>query len=199
MHSLTREGYPLHALPFGITLNHDVGASSLALLAAPYTYYWHAAFNLSRLHPSGGAIAGGTRLTLYLTDPTLLVDLGGEAHGIFCRFSFSQRSPTTAAALRTEVVVPGALVECGYSIDTRLRSADGGPSWSPPSSRSRAAFCSSRVNGDRGLGVLTRSSTPRRSLMPRVTGPGTVYASAARRDARASDMDVEESVRGAGD
>ena len=113
MHLLTREGYALHALPFGITLNHDVGASSLALLAAPYTYYWHAAFNLSRLHPSGGAIAGGTRLTLYLTDPTLLVDLGGEAHGIFCRFSFSQRSPTTAAALRTEVVVPGALVECG--------------------------------------------------------------------------------------
>ena len=113
MHLLTREGYALHALPFGITLNHDVGASSLALLAAPYTYYWHAAFNLSRLHPSGGAIAGGTRLTIYLTDPTLLVDLGGEAHGIFCRFSFSQRSPTTAAALRTEVVVPGALVECG--------------------------------------------------------------------------------------
>ena len=36
MHLLTREGYALHALPFGITLNHDVGASSLALLAAPY-------------------------------------------------------------------------------------------------------------------------------------------------------------------
>ena len=111
---LTREGYALHALPFGGRRSTTTSAPApSALLAAPYTYYWHAAFNLSRLHPSGGAIAGGTRLTLYLTDPTLLVDLGGEAHGIFCRFSFSQRSPTTAAALRTEVVVPGALVECG--------------------------------------------------------------------------------------
>ena len=56
----------------------------------PYTYYAPPAFNTSRLHPLGGPIHGGTVLTVYLTDARLLVDLGGGAHGVFCRFTHTR-------------------------------------------------------------------------------------------------------------
>ena len=80
----------LHPMPLELTFNGYDTVGTLTSSRVSYTYYAPPAFNTSRLHPLGGPIHGGTELTVYLTDARLLVDLGGDAHGVFCRFTHTR-------------------------------------------------------------------------------------------------------------
>ena len=69
----------------GVTLNGELNGA--AVDGAPaFTYYDPDLLRIAAMHPRGGPAAGGTVLHLSLADDALLVDLGGEAHGLLCRF-----------------------------------------------------------------------------------------------------------------
>ena len=106
-------GYPLRRVSMTLSLNGD--ATSTLGSAAPFTFYIDTAFNISRTHPLGGPIRGGTDLHVYLIDERLLVDFGGTAHGPACRFTYVEPSPSRHTTFERNVVVPATLSNCGGS------------------------------------------------------------------------------------
>ena len=71
----------------GRTLNGELNGASVDGAPA-FTYYDPDLLRIAAMHPRGGPAAGGTvALSVsFLADDALLVDLGGEAHGLLCRF-----------------------------------------------------------------------------------------------------------------
>ena len=107
-------GHPLRHVSLGLSLNGASDeASSIASDAAHFTYYVDTALTISRVHPLGGPTSGGTRLHVYLTDDRLLVDLGGSVHGVYCRFSWTQPSPSRERQESLSVTMHGNLTTCG--------------------------------------------------------------------------------------
>ena len=85
---LLLDGYPLHSLELELSLAGDAQLNSLTTSGVQFTYYADSAHNISRIFPMGGPLSGGTMLTVYPVDDRLLVDMGGDASGLLCRFSF---------------------------------------------------------------------------------------------------------------
>ena len=80
-------GAVLQQRPLELTFNGEDAALTISSSGVPFTYYEPTAFNVSSIFPLGGPTAGATAISVYLTDPAFLVDLGGGDHGVFCRFS----------------------------------------------------------------------------------------------------------------
>lgn len=110
-------GGELSPIPLELTFNGDVGAGSLTAYGVSYHHYDPAALNISRVHPTGGPSSGGTNLSLYLTSPTLLVDLGGSAPGLACRFSYDEDTGKLAHAstVRRHEISPAQIVSCRHA------------------------------------------------------------------------------------
>ena len=104
----------LRALPLELTFNGYDTVGTLTDSNVPYTYYDESALNVSRVHPLGGPTAGGTQLTVYLADDSLLVDLGGGARGLYCRFSYTEPVSEFAheGVVLRHVVVNASLTDC---------------------------------------------------------------------------------------
>ena len=77
-----------------------------------FTFYRDTELNISRVHPVGGPIGGGTVLHIYLADERLLIDLGGEEYGPACRFSYAKAYHGEARPRHHTVVVSAALTSC---------------------------------------------------------------------------------------
>ena len=80
----------MHGVPLELTFNGYDTPGSLTESRVPFSYYEPTRFNVSRVHPLGGPMDGGTELSVYLIDGRLLTDLGGGVHGVLCRFSYEE-------------------------------------------------------------------------------------------------------------
>ena len=78
-----------------------------------FTFYKDSAFGVARLHPLGGPVSGGTLLHVYIVDARLLVDLGGSAHGPFCRFAYDEPTLSHHEMLQRSELVQATLADCG--------------------------------------------------------------------------------------
>jgi len=93
-----------------VTINSDL--SQWTASSVTFEFFDSQLFNVTRLHPLGGPIAGGTQLTVYPADERLLVDLGGTAPGLFCRFRYWRTPTLGAAAEQVVTTVPANLTQC---------------------------------------------------------------------------------------
>ena len=78
-------GAASRSVAVGVTLNGELNGASVDGAPA-FTYYDPDLLRIAVMHPRGGPATGGTVLHVSLADDALLVDLGGEAHGLLCRF-----------------------------------------------------------------------------------------------------------------
>ena len=106
------DGYPLHTLDLELSLAGDAYKSSLTRSGTQYSYYKDDAHNISRIHPLGGPVAGGSTLTLYPTDDRLLVDLGGASTGLRCRFQYWHLPAPGESLERVTTTVGATLTDC---------------------------------------------------------------------------------------
>ena len=109
---LLLDGHPLHTLDVELSLSGNSDMNSWTTSGVHFTYYQDSAHNISRIHPYGGPVSGGTMLTVYPTDDLLLVDFGGEASGLQCRFQFWRGSISGSATERVDITVPASLSSC---------------------------------------------------------------------------------------
>ena len=106
-------GFPWRSLVVRATLD---GRDEQSLtLAGDYRYYKDPSAQISRIHPQGGPLAGGTKLHVYLSDDRLLLDLGGELHGPHCRFQYLAASPSGHRVDLHTTVIEAELTTCGGS------------------------------------------------------------------------------------
>ena len=106
-------GEPLRTVPIDLCLTGEQQQQGHVVSSrAEFVFYKDSSLSVSRIHPLGGPRAGGTQLHVYLEDERMLVDLGGAVHGVFCRFTYAQPSPSLHAVSSVNLTVHAELVSC---------------------------------------------------------------------------------------
>lgn len=77
-----------------------------------FNYYERSKFNASSLFPLGGPLLGGTTVHVYLSDARLVFDMGGETHGVTCRFTYTELSADLDREEVRQVSVSANLTDC---------------------------------------------------------------------------------------